>query len=585
MQRRPLCTLGPVVGFVALLVAAGCHDTRVTEPQNEVLASAARNTTSALQAGAATLPQVSGGYFHTCALKVDGHLVCWGMDHFELLTPPAGTFSEVNVGMNAVCAIRTDGTLACWGQNIFNLTAPPTGRFVHVSVGAAHACAIRNDGTVACWGDSADGRAAPPSGTFSDVSAGQFHSCAVRTDGTVVCWGRNSVGESSPLAGAFTQVNAGWEYSCGLRPDGSLACWGGHGWSTIAEPAGAIDQLSEDGFYHLCAVKTNGTVACWGNNVSRQATPPTGIFRAVSAGSYHSCGVRADGSVACWGNNSKGQSTPPVFNQAPVANAGPDQNVEATRPSGALVTLNGGASTDADNDPLTYTWSGAFGTASGVTVTVAMPLGLNTVTLTVSDGQETSTDDVLIDVVDTTAPETGITGVVDGTGVALTMASSTLSATATFSFSGSDAVGVTGFECRIDTTPFAPCISAATFTGLGIGRHHFQVRAGDAAGNVDASPASFGWEVITPSKATENLIAQIGTLGLANGTANSLAAPLGQIPKLLNDGNPSNDGAACGKLDAFLSQVGAKAGNGQLTATQAGALNRAAGAIKLSLGC
>jgi K319L-like, PKD domain len=41
------------------------------------------------------------------------------------------------------------------------------------------------------------------------------------------------------------------------------------------------------------------------------------------------------------------------LNSAPVANAGPDQTVFV----GDIVTLNGGASSDVDGDPLTYSWS------------------------------------------------------------------------------------------------------------------------------------------------------------------------------------------------------------------------------------
>ena len=45
--------------------------------------------------------------------------------------------------------------------------------------------------------------------------------------------------------------------------------------------------------------------------------------------------------------------TPEAANQAPTANAGPDQTVSL----GSLVTLDGSGSTDADGEPLTYSWS------------------------------------------------------------------------------------------------------------------------------------------------------------------------------------------------------------------------------------
>jgi hypothetical protein len=80
------------------------------------------------------------------------------------------------------------------------------------------------------------------------------------------------------------------------------------------------------------------------------------------------------------------------INHPPVADAGPDQYVDQTMPAGAQVTLDGNGSSDADGDPLTYTWTGPFGTATGPHLTVTLPAGTSTVTLTVSDGLASDTD-------------------------------------------------------------------------------------------------------------------------------------------------------------------------------------------------
>lgn len=49
------------------------------------------------------------------------------------------------------------------------------------------------------------------------------------------------------------------------------------------------------------------------------------------------------------------------------------------------------------------------------------------------------------------------------------------------------------FECKVDNGNFKPCTSPKKIKGLSFGKHKFQVRAIDAAGNVDASPAKCKW--------------------------------------------------------------------------------------------
>ncbi|MGC1853079.1 MAG: Ig-like domain-containing protein, partial [Solirubrobacterales bacterium] len=115
--------------------------------------------------------------------------------------------------------------------------------------------------------------------------------------------------------------------------------------------------------------------------------------------------------------------------------------------------------------------------------------------------------------IDTTAPETTIT---------LKPASLTNSASAKFEFSGNDGAGsgVASFECRRDGGAWAACPSPKEYTGLADSSHSFEVKAIDQAGNVDSTPATFGWTVDTAAPDT-----QINTkpAGLTNGTTASFA--------------------------------------------------------------
>lgn len=96
------------------------------------------------------------------------------------------------------------------------------------------------------------------------------------------------------------------------------------------------------------------------------------------------------------------------LNRAPVADAGPDQQVEATGPW-TSVQLDGSASVDPDGSPLAHRWTGPFaeggGTTNGVSPQVSLPPGTSTLRLTVEDPHgATDSDEATVLVTDTTPP-------------------------------------------------------------------------------------------------------------------------------------------------------------------------------------
>lgn len=88
--------------------------------------------------------------------------------------------------------------------------------------------------------------------------------------------------------------------------------------------------------------------------------------------------------------------------------------------------------------------------------------------------------------VDATAPETTLGS---------RPASRTTATAATFTFSANEGAA---FQCKLDAGSFAPCSSPKTHTGLTRTAHAFEVRAVDAAGNVDSTPAIHRWTVTRP---------------------------------------------------------------------------------------
>ncbi|MDF2696387.1 MAG: putative family exoprotein [Labilithrix sp.] len=146
-------------------------------------------------------PLLDTGNLHTCGVRPNGTVACWGSSGYGQTTAPAGTFTSVSAGTNHTCGVKTDGTVACWGSNGYGEATAPAGTFTSVSAGSAHTCGVKTDGTVACWGSNGYGEATAPVGTFTSVSAGGVHTCGVKTDGMVACWGDGNLGQKTVPAG------------------------------------------------------------------------------------------------------------------------------------------------------------------------------------------------------------------------------------------------------------------------------------------------------------------------------------------------------------------------------------------------
>lgn len=327
---------------------------------------------------------ISNGQNHSCAIR-DGELYCWGSNqkgrlgngqnsfHTTRTPEQIGTDSDwttVSTGLEHTCGIRNDSDLYCWGSEsggalgIADATAPlliPTrvgddSDWTHVTADRLKTCAIRNDGDLYCWGynnagqlgiGNSDTMNTPTQvGTSTSyetdwqaISPGEWHTCGIR-DGELYCWGSTAylgslgdgttnssnvpvrVGTSPDLHDDWTHVTVSYNRTCAIR-DGQTYCWGykpvGDGTDTsrllptkISDDETATDITSAQD--HACAI-WNGNLMCWGsNNAYQLGTTAPSTDKPIQIGTHddwttlsNTCGIRDGGKLFCWGNNSSGQ--------------------------------------------------------------------------------------------------------------------------------------------------------------------------------------------------------------------------------------------------------------------------------------
>lgn len=251
---------------------------------------------------------VAAGQYHTCALRTDSTVACWGENWSGESTPPAGAFTALALGGFNSCGLRTNQRIACWGSDFVGKSGPPAGHFTEIALGFGDGCGIRVSGRVSCWGQGIAGGLSPiqrsPGGVFSEVAVAFSSACGLRENGRARCWRSNDYEEIPAPRGVFSQLTAAETFFCGLRETGALKCWGKRYSGPTAPLRGkTFASISGgEGVYccgyegSICGLLMDGKPLCSG-----PAAEPDEPMSSISTGGAQACGIRsADGVLRCW---------------------------------------------------------------------------------------------------------------------------------------------------------------------------------------------------------------------------------------------------------------------------------------------
>lgn len=314
---------------------------------------------------------IAAGSNHSCALKSDGTVVCWGYNPQGYLgdgttveraypvnvigidgdlSGKLDNVSSIHAGWTNSCAILEDTKIVCWGSGqygrngdgdvsnnlypayVWGVGGTPGSYLddvIDVGIGSTHMCALRSDTSVACWGSQLNGvlgNGSIASGSLSSpvevkdstglgklsgvvsIGVGSYHTCALKSSGEVLCWGQNLYNRLGNNSTATSALPVSVSNTDGSGPLTSVA----------------FLRVGADA---SCAkLKDSNNIVCWGRNDYGQLGDGTtngtkipvylkssaGVLfssqiRELSMGGNHACLVDSSQNSLCWGRNNAGQ--------------------------------------------------------------------------------------------------------------------------------------------------------------------------------------------------------------------------------------------------------------------------------------
>ncbi len=340
--------------------------------------------------------EVVGGELHSCAVLYGGAVYCWGENALGELgdgslagtercgtsrpcrptpAPVSGLTDVVHVGTGYYhsCAIKGDGSVWCWGANS------------HLELGHLAdqdmTCMNFDTGTTVPCNPVPKQVALPGGVSATSIVAGLSYSCVLSTAGDVYCWGDNTWGE---LGVSLSTTSTSIPQKVGS--------------ASTSFPAPVTQITSDHDVYpHVCAL-SSGQVWCWGASASGgnghdpMADPACGAtmcnftpqviktmqgaafdaIASVGIGRGFGCARKTDGTVWCWGGDvgwgSRGQGTVNDTDPAPV------QVMPLSNNAAALYVGGGNVVFVVDTNGATWAWGrNQYGLLGNGTVTGAEP--------------------------------------------------------------------------------------------------------------------------------------------------------------------------------------------------------------------
>ena len=207
-----------------------------------------------------------GSSDHNCLLKKDGRVMCWGWNGEEMeLGVPGFTqdfatvpfdyvYKENGVlegivkiasGMQHTCALRNNGLVYCWGENdrgqlgdlttqdhpnavmVRRKTGDPLGSIIDIFTARGnHTCAIDENLSLYCWGANGHGELGiGESGNFKPYAV------KVKLDKKVI---KATAGGSGQTPFEIIPLDIG-EHTCAITLSNELYCWGANSFGQVGD--------------------------------------------------------------------------------------------------------------------------------------------------------------------------------------------------------------------------------------------------------------------------------------------------------------------------------------------------------------
>jgi hypothetical protein len=360
-------------------------------------------------------------------------------------------------------------------------------------------------------------RAIDPAGNVDPTPATHTWTVDAVAPNTTITSSPPALTNSASATFGFSSSEPGSTFECQLDGGAFAACTNPHAYSGLADgshtfsvratdPASNVDPSPATFTWTVDTGAPDTTITTAPSNPSNNASPSFS-FTASEPGSTFECQLDGGGFSSCtspkpYSALADGSHTFAVRATDPAGNtdaspAAHTWTIDASAPNTTITaspsdpTSSTGASFSFASSETGSTFEceldgGGFTTCTSPKPYAGLASGSHTFKVRATDpaGNVDATPASFTWTVDTTAPDSTITA---------SPSNPSASTSASFSFTASEP-GST-FECQLDGGGFSGCTSPQPYTGLADGSHTFSVRATDAAGNTDASPATVTWTV------------------------------------------------------------------------------------------